>query len=79
MRSSTDEVSICLQIASDKQASGLAFPLVSSGVYGWPRRDAIAAAVDTIAGADTRVEDVRIVAFDVAMYDEVREQLSGGQ
>ena len=31
------------------------------------------------AGADTRVEDVRIVAFDSAMYDEVREQLSAGQ
>ena len=65
-----------LEVADELGALTVAFPLISSGIYGWPRRDAIAAAVDTIAGADTRVEDVRIVAFDVAMYDEVRERLS---
>lgn len=65
-----------LEIADDLGALTVAFPLISSGVYAWPRQDAVAAAVDTIAGADTRVEDVRIVAFDAAMYDQVLEQLS---
>ena len=65
-----------LEIADELGALTVAFPLISSGIYGWPRQDAIAAAVDTIAGANTRVEDVRIVAFDPAMYEEVREQLS---
>ena len=65
-----------LEVADELGVLTVAFPLISSGIYGWPRQDAIAAAVDTIAGANTRVEDVRIVAFDAAMYDEVREHLS---
>jgi len=68
-----------LEVADGLGALTVAFPLISSGIYGWPRQDAIAAAVETIAGADTRVEDVRIVAFDAAMYEEMREQLSAGQ
>ncbi|MGV0737216.1 O-acetyl-ADP-ribose deacetylase [Mycobacterium syngnathidarum] len=65
-----------LEVADELGALSVAFPLISSGVYGWPRPDAIAAAVDTIAGTATRVEEVRIVAFDSATYDEVRGQLS---
>ena len=37
--------------------------------------DAIAAAVATIASADTDVEEVRLVAFDASMHDQVRAQL----
>lgn len=65
-----------LEVADELGVLTVAFPLISSGVCGWPRRDAIAAAVDTIASTATRVEGVRLVAFDVAMYDEVREQFS---
>ena len=68
-----------MEVADELGALTVAFPLISSGIYGWPRQDAIAAAVDTIAGADTRVEDVRIVAFDVAMYDEVLEKVSAAR
>lgn len=65
-----------LEVADELGVRTVALPLVSSGVYGWPRQDAIAAAVDTLAGTTTRVEEARIVAFDVATYDDVREQLS---
>ncbi|OBF38955.1 RNase III inhibitor [Mycolicibacterium peregrinum] len=65
-----------MEVADELGAVSVAFPLISSGIYGWPRPDAIAAAVDTIAGAATGVEEARIVAFDAATYDEVREQLS---
>ncbi|MCA4725809.1 O-acetyl-ADP-ribose deacetylase [Mycolicibacterium fortuitum] len=65
-----------MEVADELGALSVAFPLISSGIYGWPRPDAIAAAVDTIAGTAARVEEVRIVAFDAATYDEVREQLS---
>jgi O-acetyl-ADP-ribose deacetylase (regulator of RNase III) len=65
-----------LEVADELGALSVAFPLISSGIYGWPRLDAIAAAVETIAGTATRVTDVRIVAFDAGMYDAVREQLS---
>ncbi|BBX88393.1 O-acetyl-ADP-ribose deacetylase [Mycolicibacterium boenickei] len=65
-----------LEVADELGALTVAFPLISSGIYGWPRLDAIAAAVETIAGTATRVEEVRIVAFDAATYDDVNEQLS---
>jgi O-acetyl-ADP-ribose deacetylase (regulator of RNase III) len=65
-----------LEVADELGARTVAFPLISSGIYGWPRLDAIAAAIDTIAGADTRVEEARIVAFDAAMYEDVLAQLT---
>ena len=65
-----------LQVADELDATSMAFPLISAGIYGWPRDDAIAAAIDTIATADTRVEQVRIVAFDASAFEAVRTYLS---
>ncbi len=64
-----------LQVADELEAASIAFPLISAGIYGWPRQDAIAAAVDTIGAADTRVEQVRIVAFDASAFEAVRSYL----
>lgn len=60
-----------LQVADDLGASSVAFPLISAGIYAWPRHDAIKAAIDTIREATTDVEDVRLVAFDVPTHEEV--------
>ncbi|MGV0740998.1 O-acetyl-ADP-ribose deacetylase [Mycolicibacterium sp. XJ870] len=65
-----------LEVADELGARSVAFPLISTGVYGWPRDDAIAAAVETIAAADTRVDEVRLVAFDRASYDAVSAALA---
>ena len=65
-----------LEVADELGARSVAFPLVSTGVYGWPRRDAIAAAVETIAASDTHVEEVRLVAFVPESHREVRAQLA---
>ena len=46
----------------------VAFPLVSAGIYGWPKDDAIAAAVETLRSTPTQVEEARMVAFDAATY-----------
>ncbi len=54
----------------------MAFPLISAGVYGWPKDDAIAAAVETIRAARTTVEEVRVVAFDEAAFDQVAARLA---
>jgi O-acetyl-ADP-ribose deacetylase len=58
-----------LSVADDLGARSVAFPLVSAGIYGWPKGDAIAAAVDTLRTTATEVEEARMVAFDRTTYD----------
>ena len=60
-----------LAVADEIGAGSVAFPLVSAGIYGWPRADAIAAAVDTLRSTATRVEEARIVAFGRTAYEEI--------
>ena len=64
-----------LEVADELGASTLAFPLVSAGIYGWPKDDAVAAAVETLRGTPTRVEEARLVAFDAATYDLIVARL----
>lgn len=45
-------------------ARSIAFPLISSGVYGWPLEDAIDQAIEGILAAGPVVETVRLVLFD---------------
>jgi O-acetyl-ADP-ribose deacetylase (regulator of RNase III) len=61
-----------LEVADELGARTVAFPLVSAGIYGWPKDDAVAAALEVLGSADTRVEEARIVAFDEATYEMVR-------
>jgi O-acetyl-ADP-ribose deacetylase (regulator of RNase III) len=42
----------------------IAFPLVSAGVYGWPKDDAVEAQVRTLAETPTRVTRSVLCAFD---------------
>src|SRR3954447_15202702 len=67
-----------LAVADELGARSVAFPLVSAGIYGWPKADAIAAAVDTLRSTPTRVEEARIVAFDIPTYDALVTATSGG-
>ena len=67
-----------LEVADELGARSVAFPLVSAGVYGWPKDDAVACALEVFRGAATQVEEARIVAFDRATLDLVSAQLSGG-
>ncbi|CAJ1581933.1 O-acetyl-ADP-ribose deacetylase [[Mycobacterium] wendilense] len=67
-----------LQVADELGVRTVAFPLISSGIYGWPQDDAIAAAIETITTADVDVEQVVLVAFDAATYDAVCTQLDSG-
>lgn len=64
-----------LEVADELGAATVAFPLVSAGVYGWPKQDAVAAALEALGQADTAVTEARIVAFDEATYDLVRDAL----
>ncbi|HVK30285.1 MAG TPA: O-acetyl-ADP-ribose deacetylase [Nocardioides sp.] len=64
-----------LEVADELGARSVAFPLVSAGVYGWPKEDAVDAALETLRATPTQVELARIVAFDRSSYDLVRGRL----
>ena len=64
-----------LEVADELGSRSVAFPLISAGVYGWPKDDAIDAAVETITGTSTAVEEVRLVAFDAATHDQIVDRL----
>jgi len=66
-----------LEVADELGARTVAFPLVSAGIYGWPKDDAIAAAIETLRSADTSVEEARLVAFDAATFEQIRDVLAG--
>ena len=65
-----------LEVADELGARTLAFPLISAGIYGWPKADAIAAAVETLRATPTRVEESRLVAFDEPTYDQIATHLA---
>ena len=60
------------EVADELGARTVAFPLVSAGVYGWPKDDAIDAAVETLRSTPTEVQEARLVAFDAATYEQIR-------
>jgi O-acetyl-ADP-ribose deacetylase (regulator of RNase III) len=64
-----------LAVADELGARTVAFPLVSAGVYGWPREDAINAAVDTLRSTPTSVKEARLVAFGSSAYDDISAAL----
>jgi O-acetyl-ADP-ribose deacetylase len=52
-----------LRIADELGARSVAFPAVSTGVYGYPIDEAAPVAIGAVRGADTQVEEVRFVLF----------------
>ena len=53
----------CLQVADELGARTIAFPAISTGVYGYPLAEAAPVAVEAVRSADTQVELVRFVLF----------------
>ena len=66
-----------LAVADELGARTIAFPLVSAGIYGWPKDDAIAAAVETLRSTATQVEEARLVAFDAHTYTALVTAVDG--
>lgn len=66
----------CLEVADGLGARSIAFPLISAGVYGWPKRDAIAAAVDVVSSTPTNVAEIILVAFDQRRFEEIDAELA---
>jgi O-acetyl-ADP-ribose deacetylase (regulator of RNase III) len=53
-----------LAAADEVGARSVAFPAISTGIYGYPSESAAEVAVTTVAAADTDVLLVRFIAFD---------------
>jgi O-acetyl-ADP-ribose deacetylase (regulator of RNase III) len=71
-----------LRIADDHQVASIAFPSVSTGIYGYPVQEAAEIAVSAVMErlpATTHLRHVRFVLFDVATrnaYIQAAEKLS---
>ncbi|MFG3295744.1 O-acetyl-ADP-ribose deacetylase [Streptomyces sp. NPDC048179] len=65
-----------LKRADELGARTIAFPAVSTGVYGWPMDDGARIAVTTVQETDTAVEEVRFVLFDNHAYEAFARRLA---
>jgi O-acetyl-ADP-ribose deacetylase (regulator of RNase III) len=65
-----------LEVADEVGARSVAFPAISTGIYGYPPEEAASIAVEALQSADTGVELVRLVAFDEATLQRYEERLT---
>lgn len=61
-----------LKVADELGVKTVAFPAISTGVYGYPVKEAAPVAIEAVRNADTGAEVVRFVLFS----DEVHEAFS---
>lgn len=74
----------CLELAREHELKSVAFPSVSTGVFGYPVREAASVALGTVAEEMSahpgKLDLVRFVLFDggtLAAYQEALEELGG--
>jgi O-acetyl-ADP-ribose deacetylase (regulator of RNase III) len=67
-----------LAVADELGAASVAFPAISTGAFGFPRRLAAEIAVTTLRSSATEVERVVLVAFDGETAATYRSLLSAG-
>jgi O-acetyl-ADP-ribose deacetylase (regulator of RNase III) len=65
----------CVEVADELGATSVAFPAISTGVYGFPRDAAARIAVETLRAAG---ELVRLVAFDRGTFALYQSLLGDG-
>lgn len=65
-----------LKVADTLGAKTVAFPAISTGIFGWPMADAARIAVATVRAAATEVEEVRFVLFDESAYQVFAQALT---
>ena len=61
-----------LRVADELGARTVAFPAISTGVYGYPVDEAAPVAVEAVRSATTQVELVRFVLFGAEAFDAFR-------
>lgn len=58
----------CLEVADELGARSVAFPAISTGIFGYPPDRAARIAVDTLRSTPTSVERTRLIAFDLGTH-----------
>jgi O-acetyl-ADP-ribose deacetylase (regulator of RNase III) len=53
-----------LEVADELGARSVAFPAISTGIYGYPAEEAARVAVETVTSTASQVDTVVLVAFD---------------
>jgi len=65
-----------LEVADEIGARSVAFPAISTGIFGYPLEPATTIAVEAARTADTQVELVRFVCFDAGTIAAYEAELS---
>lgn len=65
-----------LRVADELGVKTIAFPAISTGVYGYPVEEAAPVAMRAIQEAPTKVEEVRFVLFDLGAYEVFEKALA---
>jgi O-acetyl-ADP-ribose deacetylase (regulator of RNase III) len=64
-----------LRVADGLGAKTVAFPAISTGIYGYPLEEAAPVAIGAVRDADTAVEEVRFVLFGREAYEAFERAL----
>ncbi|WP_334143437.1 O-acetyl-ADP-ribose deacetylase [Rhabdothermincola sp.] len=65
-----------LEVADELGARSVAFPAISTGIFGYPPEEAARIAVDSVRATPTEVEQVLLVAFDAETATRYERLLS---
>lgn len=68
----------CLEVADGLGVHSIAFPAISTGIYGFPAEQAARIAVSTIRTIPTRVSLIRLVAFEAVGRGHLEAALAAG-
>ncbi|MGY1942084.1 O-acetyl-ADP-ribose deacetylase [Nocardia asiatica] len=66
-----------LRVAEELGARTVAFPAISTGIFGWPMDDGARIAVETLRSTETAVVEVRFVLFDERAHTAFERQITG--
>jgi O-acetyl-ADP-ribose deacetylase (regulator of RNase III) len=58
----------CLRVADELGVETIAFPAISTGVFGYPVEEAAPVAAGAVRDAETSVSEIRFVLFDARSY-----------
>ena len=64
----------CFRLALEREVSGIAFPGISTGVYGYPREPAARVAVSVMREYESRIREIIACCFsadDVRVYEKI--------